>query len=128
MSLIFVFMLSRFLALTLMVVFLMGSFTKSLLFLDYEFRQDYFASVLCEKKDIPDNICHGMCHLKKEIKKQDERENKQGKSELKSEINAISISFCNLLFYNHGEKFQFTNYLETFTVFSLLKDLRPPIV
>lgn len=121
-------MLTRFLALILMMVFLMGSFTKSMLFLDYELRQDYFASTLCEKKDIPDNSCHGMCQLKKEIKEQDERESKQGKSEIKSEFNAIVIAFFNILYYSHGEAFQFAKYLETFTLFCLLKELRPPIV
>lgn len=106
----------------------MGSFTKSLLFLDYELRQDYFASTLCEKKDVPDNLCHGMCHLKKEIKEQNERESKQGKSEMKSEVNAITIAFLGIFFYDHVEDFQFANYIETFTAFCLLRDLRPPIV
>ncbi|MBK7684017.1 MAG: hypothetical protein IPJ26_16845 [Bacteroidetes bacterium] len=122
-------MLNRFLALTMMVVFLMGSFTKSLLFLDYELRQDYFASTLCEKKDVVNNLCHGMCHLKKEIREQDDRENKQGNNpQVKSEVNAIAVSMVEILVLDHVEEFRFPAYLESESAFCLMMDLRPPIV
>lgn len=38
--------------------------------LDYLIHKQYIATVLCEKKDIPDNTCHGKCHLKKQLKAQ----------------------------------------------------------
>lgn len=122
-------MLNRFLAVTMMVVFLMGSFTKSLLFLDYELRQDYFASTLCEKKDVVNNLCHGMCHLKKEIREQDDRENKQGNNpQVKSEVTAIAVSMVEILFIDQEEELSFPAYLESESAFCWMKDLRPPIV
>jgi len=38
--------------------------------LDYLIHKQYIETVLCEKKDIPDNTCHGKCHLRKQIKAQ----------------------------------------------------------
>jgi hypothetical protein len=38
--------------------------------------QDYIASNLCVKKDIPDNDCKGHCMLNKQIKKSQDQEQK----------------------------------------------------
>ena len=122
-------MLKRFLFLMMMVVFLMGSFTKSLLFLDYELRQDYFASVLCEEKEVVNNLCHGMCHLKKEFREQDDRENRQGNNpQVKSEVIAIAVSLVEILFIDQGEEFSFPVFIESESVLCCVNDLRPPIV
>lgn len=67
--------------------------------MDYELRKDYFAKVLCEKKEIPDNCCKGSCALNKEIKSQEERENRQPSSVLsKYEPFPIELSSSDCLY------------------------------
>lgn len=60
----------------LLLLMLVSVSAKTILFLDYEMRADYYAKNFCIKKDIPDNCCKGSCHLTKELKEQDEREAK----------------------------------------------------
>ncbi len=122
-------MLNRFLALTMMVVFLMGSITKSLLFLDYELRQDYFASVLCEKKEVPNNTCQGGCHLNKELKAQDEQERKQGSdSQVKFEMYSLAPPVVVLSVVENYIDFRFLPYKSIGYLTVLFIDFRPPIV
>jgi len=86
----------------LILILLLESGSKSILFLNFEMHQDYIAQNFCEKKDIPDNKCKGNCQLKKEIKEQDDRENKQGPVlTFKSEVGVFELPSFKLLFYNH---------------------------
>ena len=60
----------------LLMLMLVSVSAKTILFLDYELRADFYAKNYCVKKDIPDNCCKGSCHLSKELKEQDDREAK----------------------------------------------------
>jgi len=121
-------MLNKLSVLIMVLVFLMGSVSKSLLFLEFELHQDFIAATLCEKKEIPNNHCHGMCHLKKELNEQDERDTKRGYNELvKSEISIFNISSFEMLFFRIAVDFQFVNYLENNYSAFIIMDLRPPI-
>ncbi len=60
----------------LLLLMLVSVSSKTILYLDYELRADYYAKYFCVKKDVPDNCCKGSCHLSKELKEQDDRETK----------------------------------------------------
>ncbi|MBK9636745.1 MAG: hypothetical protein IPO63_02620 [Bacteroidetes bacterium] len=113
----------------LIMVFLIGSISRSILLLDYELRQDYFASVLCEKKEVPNNTCKGGCHLNKELKAQDEQERKQGSdSQVKFEMNSLAPSVAVLAIVENYVDFRFLPYKSKGYLTVLFIDFRPPIV
>ena len=58
----------------LLLLMIISVSAKTLLFVDYELREEYYARNFCIKKDIPGNCCKGSCHLSKELKTQEERE------------------------------------------------------
>lgn len=55
-------------------------FGKVLLHVNYYVNQDFYATVLCVKKDVPQNTCQGKCHLKKELKELDNSANNTEKN------------------------------------------------
>lgn len=122
-------MQKQILSFLIIFVFLIGSFSRSLLLLNFELRQVYFANILCEKKDVPNNSCQGVCHLNKELKAQDEQERKQGSdSQVKFEIISIAPNVPFFTVYDNSIDINFPPYknCEYFTV--LFIDFRPPIV
>jgi len=121
-------MLNKLSVLIMVLVFLIGSISKSLLFLEFELHQDLIAATLCEKKEIPNNHCHGMCHLIKELNQQDERESEQGDGfQNKTELSAFNISSLEILFISDSKDFKFVSFLERNYSAFILMDLRPPI-
>lgn len=48
----------------LSLMLFMGSIHNSILFLQFEVQQDYYASELCEQREIEGNDCQGQCQLK----------------------------------------------------------------
>ena len=79
------------------------SISKSLIVVDFELNRDYFAKVLCIKKDIPDNCCKGICQLSKELKQQESTDHSMpSQNILKFELISISenktsvLCFCPL--------------------------------
>ncbi|MBL0096824.1 MAG: hypothetical protein IPP46_10275 [Bacteroidetes bacterium] len=86
----------------LILILLMESGSKSILFLNFEIHKEYIAQQLCEKKDVPENRCQGNCQLSKEIKEQDARENKQMPvMTVKSEVSVFELPSFKVLFFNH---------------------------
>lgn len=111
----------------MILVFLFGSLSRTILLLDYELRQDYIANFLCEKKDIPNNSCHGACHLKKELKAQNEQERNQGNSFLaKFELNSLAPIVSSMLIFASGINFRFLPYQNTEKLNVFLNLFRPP--
>ncbi len=110
-------------------VFLIGSFSRSLLLLNYELRQVYFATILCEKKEIPNNSCQGQCHLNRELKAQDEQERKQGNdSKVKFEVSSLAPTVPILTVFDNGIDINFPPYFKNEYLTVLFIDYRPPIV
>lgn len=50
--------------------------------LNYQLHKHYIASVLCEKKDVPDNTCQGKCHLIKQLKAASPTEKNESKPQM----------------------------------------------
>ena len=110
------------------IVFFVGSFSRSILLLNYELRQVYFATILCEKKNVPNNSCQGQCHLNRELKAQDEQERKQGNdSKVKFEVSSLAPTvplltlFDNSIDINFPPPFKSKGYLNVLYI-----DFRPP--
>ena len=64
----------RLIAILLISGISMQLFSKHLVLVDYLINRSYIASVLCEKKLVPENDCKGKCQLNKQLKKETERE------------------------------------------------------
>ncbi len=83
----------------LLIGFLGQTFSKCLIFFNYQLKKNYIATFLCENRDKPEMKCEGKCYLCKRFKGEDkkERENPERKSENKFEI----ISFEARLAISH---------------------------
>ena len=80
-------MFRNFIALLLVTLFLVQSFTRTFIYLNYQANKDYISNVLCENKAKKEMHCEGKCHLKKELQKEDKKESTPtGSSKEKFEI------------------------------------------
>lgn len=57
-------MMTRLASLILILMLFVATVHNSLLFVQFEVQQDYYASELCEQKEIEGNECQGQCQLK----------------------------------------------------------------
>lgn len=55
-------------------VFLLQTFSTTIVLADYQLNKDYIAKVLCINKSKPKMHCNGKCHLKKELSKAEKKE------------------------------------------------------
>lgn len=75
------------LTISLAFIFLLQSFTRTFIIINYEVNKDYISNVLCENKEKKAMHCEGKCHLKKELDKEEKSENTPtGSSKEKFEI------------------------------------------
>ncbi len=80
-------MFRNFIALLLVTLFLVQSFTRTFIYLNYQANKDYISNMLCENKARKELHCEGKCHLKKELQKEDKKESTPaGSSKEKFEI------------------------------------------
>ncbi|MBL7923257.1 MAG: hypothetical protein JNL88_03575 [Bacteroidia bacterium] len=97
-------MKSNFSVYLMILVFLMEMTSKSVFLLNFELRRDYFAKVLCVKRDIPGNCCKGTCQLNKELGEQSEREKNQGPLQVLFQDTVLfDLLELHLKFYYHEE-------------------------
>jgi hypothetical protein len=90
----------NFLSIALIVIMLLDTCSKSFIVLNFELNKDYYAKVLCVKKNIAGNKCNGHCHLKKELRAEDQRENKApSSSQVKYEVNYLNTFSEKLSFF-----------------------------
>jgi len=75
------------LSILLVSLFLVQSFTRTFILLNYEVNKDYISRVLCENKANKNLHCEGKCHLKKELQKEEKKESTPaGNSKEKFEV------------------------------------------
>ncbi len=63
------------LTISLAFLFLLQSFTRTFIIVNYQLNKDYFSNVLCENKEKKAMHCEGKCHLKKELDKEEKSGN-----------------------------------------------------
>lgn len=120
---------NRSLAWLLVVLLLMSVSAKTLLWLDYEARTDFYAKTLCVQKEVEDNCCKGSCYLTKELQQQDQREEESFPTlKLNTELIFISSENVNLDAKERIQEvfYHLTNESELIGSCSGL--LRPPII
>ena len=72
---------------SLAFLFLLQSFTRTFIIVNYQVNKDYISNVLCENKEKKTMHCEGKCHLKKELDKEQKSESTPtGNSKEKFEI------------------------------------------
>jgi len=75
------------LTISLAFLFLLQSFTRTFIIVNYQVNKEYVANVLCENKAKKELHCEGKCHLKKELDKEEKSESTpSGSSKEKFEI------------------------------------------
>lgn len=80
--------LKTLLTISLALLFLAQSFTRSFVYLNYQMNKNYISTVLCENKTKKEMHCEGKCHLKKELEKEEKKESAPtGNSKEKIEFN-----------------------------------------
>ena len=66
--------MKHFLYILLFIGILFQTFSKVIIFINFEINQDYIAKNICVKKNIPNNHCNGKCHLNKLLKEDDNKQ------------------------------------------------------
>lgn len=69
-----------FFSIFLILAIMLPGLTRVGIFIDFKMNQEYFASEVCEEKEIPFSNCNGNCYLAKKFKQASESENKQAPS------------------------------------------------
>lgn len=81
------------LTISLAFLFLLQSFTRTFIIVNYEVNKEYISKVLCENKEKKAMHCEGKCHLKKELDKEEKKESTPtGSSKEKVEITLFNES------------------------------------
>lgn len=57
----------------IILVMLLQTFGKTLVFAGYLLNKDYISEVFCINQDVPESDCEGQCHLKKKLDEEDEK-------------------------------------------------------
>lgn len=88
----------------LVSVFLLQTFSTTIVVADYQINKEYVANVLCVNKSKPKMHCNGKCHLKKELKKAEQKENspvnplnEKNEIQLFSQSNSTTALFSSVL-------------------------------
>lgn len=68
--------MARFLALFLVGLLLLQTFSRELLVLDYQVHKERITELFCVNKDKPALRCNGKCHLVKQLRKASDSESK----------------------------------------------------
>lgn len=110
----------------LFFIFLIASFTKSIVWLYYQYNLDFIKKELCVNKDKPKLNCNGKCYLSKQIKKTEKNDNKlpQSLKNLK-EITLYLFKTLNYCFIPF-EYFNFINFKEVLKFNLNSKIFTPP--
>lgn len=87
----------------LVSVFLLQTFSKTIILTDYQINKEYIAKVFCVNKSKPKMHCNGKCHLKNELNKAEKKEhsstnpeNEKYEFQLFSESN-FNMGICNFI-------------------------------
>lgn len=112
----------------LLLVMIFETSGKTALLINFELHRDYFAKVLCVKKDIPDNCCKGSCQLTKEIKEQDERESKSFPAlQVKSELLFFETKESKLHFFMAASDLSYGEFYSSLKSGHTGDIIKPPI-
>jgi hypothetical protein len=67
----------RWIALILVASLVLQLFSRQIILLEFRLNQSFISKILCEKRSVPENDCHGKCHLRKQLTKQSEQQKNQ---------------------------------------------------
>ncbi|HEX9513564.1 MAG TPA: hypothetical protein VF939_23900 [Puia sp.] len=89
-------MLKQIPVILLFIGFLGQTFSKNLIFLNYQLNKDYIAANLCENRDKPQMKCEGRCYLCKRLKNEEKKdqENPERRAENKFESIPFQLGFA----------------------------------
>jgi hypothetical protein len=84
-------------------VFLLISFSwqctaRSVIYLNFKFKQKELAATVCENKNKPKSCCAAKCYLEKEIKKEDKRQSDSSSIKDKTEKSELRTGLLTFIF------------------------------
>jgi hypothetical protein len=74
----------------LILVLLIQTFSRSIIYVSFKINQDYISANLCENRNAPEKHCCGKCQLEKRLKQDEQNQNSQLPSSLK-DFNMIQL-------------------------------------
>ncbi|MCE9538498.1 MAG: hypothetical protein K8R85_04665 [Bacteroidetes bacterium] len=112
--------MTRFISILLLTGILLQTFSKVVIFVNYEINKEYITKKYCENKNKPKMHCNGKCHMVKQLNEEDKKEN--------SPLNNLKEKFEVQLFSQDRKTTLFEIYLtgeNTFSAFQLSKTSNP---
>ena len=100
------FFLKRIIPILLLFGILLQTFSKLIIYDNYEINKEYITKMFCENKNKPKMHCNGKCHMMKQLKEEDKKENTPANNlKEKLEIQLFSQSEKTTIFnsYTTGE-------------------------
>ena len=79
-------MLKRLLSIWLLLVFLIPSFIKIGVFVDFKINQEFIIEFFCINKGEPELMCNGKCYLTKQLEETESPQNQDIPYQIKQEI------------------------------------------
>lgn len=112
--------MNKFIIISLLLLFLTLSFSKTILLIHYRLNIDFIKNELCENKNKPQLKCNGKCYLNKQVKKTENNpENLPETLKQKDEIKLFSHSHfkLNVITFNLLNKFFTRNEIKISDIF-----------
>jgi hypothetical protein len=108
-------------AILVIFVMLMQTFSKTIIFASFKINQEYIAKNLCENRNTPEKNCCGKCLLRKQMQKDEQKQDSRLPSSQKNFDEIVLMcgeSFSNNLFSLFSEEILFpTSTSKTITPF-----------
>lgn len=97
--------MTRLFSIIILSAFLLQTFSKLIIYVNYELNLDYIIKTYCINKNDPSKHCDGKCHLTKQLQEEDKKENLPGTTrDERPEINLFSENIKAYLFNNFSGK------------------------
>ncbi|HEY4798797.1 MAG TPA: hypothetical protein VII99_06935 [Bacteroidia bacterium] len=88
--------MKKVIAIVLAAGILFQSFSKVIIFFNYEVNKDFIAQNLCVNRNKPQMHCNGLCHLKKQFAKAEKQEESVPFQNMKDKNEIQFFSFCKI--------------------------------
>ncbi len=95
----------RFISIIILTAFMLQTFSKVIIYVNYELNLDYIIKTYCINKNDPSKHCDGKCHLTKQLQEEEKKETLPGTNrDERLEINLFSENITAYLFNNFSGK------------------------
>jgi hypothetical protein len=121
--------MNRFISILILTGILLQTFSKVIIYVNYEINLDYIVQTFCVNKNDPSKHCDGKCHLIKQLQEEEKQESLPGNSrDERPELPLFSESCNSFLFNSYASKeYIFTEYQLSKTISPVFPFFHPPM-